>query len=280
MTKRVGQTARRALAPSLFAVALAVSACSSDEPLEAQADRPVESLYNEAMDALEEKSFVTASDLFDEVERQHPYSSWATRAQLMAGYSLYMADRYDEAGAALDRFIQLHPGHRDVAYAYYLKGLTFFERIVDVARDQKVTTEALKALEEVVKRFPETSYARDARLKVDLTLDHLAGKEMAIGRYYLNRDEHLAAINRFKRVIKDYQTTTHVPEALHRLTESYLAIGVVDEARTATAVLGHNFPDTEWYQDSYNLLAGNNIDPEIKPTREEGGWFSSLFDIF
>lgn len=227
-------------------------------------ERPVEALYNEAMDALLEGDFNISTAKFDEVERQHPYSRWATKAQLMAAYSYYQQNRYDDAIGALDRFIQLHPTNRDVAYAYYLKGLSYYEQISDVARDQEMTEKALSTLDELIKRFPTSKYARDAKLKLDLTYDHLAGKEMEIGRFYHNQGHYLAAINRFKSVIDNYQTTTHVPEALHRLTEAYLALGVPEEARKTAAVLGHNFPGSEWYIDSYGIVENKKMRPEAK----------------
>jgi outer membrane protein assembly factor BamD len=238
-----------------FALVMLAGACS-DSKKDVYVDRPVEELYNQAMDKFIDSEYTGAAKDFDEVDRQHPYSVWATKAQLMSAYSLYQSNKYDEATVALDRFIQLHPGNRDAAYAYYLKALCYYIQITDVGRDQKMTEQALKALDEVVRRFPDSKYARDARLKIDLTRDHLAGKEMTIGRYYERQGQYLAAINRFRRVVDTYQTTTHVPEALHRLTESYLALGIVDEARSAAAVLGHNYPGSEWYQDSYALLTG------------------------
>lgn len=217
-------------------------------------ERPVADIYNNAMDLLQNTDFKRAALEFDEVERQHPYSVWATKAQLMAAYAYYQSNRYDDAIIALDRFTQLHPAHHDVAYAYYLKALSYYEQISDVARDQKMTELALNALNEVHRRFPESEFARDAKVKVDLTYDHLAGKEMEIGRYYLVQKHYLAAINRFRTVVDDYETTTHVPEALHRLTEAYLALGVTSEARKTASVLGHNFPGSEWYSDSYDLF--------------------------
>jgi outer membrane protein assembly factor BamD len=217
-------------------------------------ERPPEDLYNQALSEMAAGDNQKAAKTFDEVDRQHPYSSWATQAQLMSAYAYYHDNKYDDAINALDRFIQLHPGNPDAAYAYYLKGLCYYEQIVDVGRDQKTTELALSTLQEVVTRFPTTAYARDARLKVDLARDHLAGKEMEIGRYYLQRGQYLAAINRFRRVIEQYQTTTHVPEALERLTECYLALGVHDEAQAAAAVLGYNFPGNQWYADSYSLV--------------------------
>jgi outer membrane protein assembly factor BamD len=245
--------------------ALSLGACT--EKKKEYIERPVEVLYNDAMDAMATQNYKTATERFDEVERQHPYSTWATRAQLMAAYSHYLENRYDDAIVALDRYIQLHPTSKDVAYAYYLKGLSYYEQISDVARDQKMTELALKTLDELVKRFPNSRYARDAKLKIDLTYDHLAGKEMEIGRYYHRQGHHLAAINRYKIVIDRYQTTTHVPEALHRLTEAYLAIGVTDEARKTAAVLGHNFPGSEWYIDSFELMEQKKVRPgdEAKP---------------
>jgi len=254
-------------------ICLSLVACSSDGDEIEYKERPVEDLYNTAMDELSEGGSKQAAQLFDEVERQHPYSVWATKAQLMSGYAYYKADAYPEAVAALDRFIQLHPGHQDIAYAYYLKALCYYEQISDVARDQKMTKDALETLEEVVKRFPNTQYARDSKLKIDLTKDHLAGKQMAIGRYYLNKEEYVAAINRFRIVVEQYQTTTHAPEALHRLTEAYIALGVVKEAQMAAAVLGHNFPGSEWYKDSFELLQGRNLSPE----RDSGSWLDWIF---
>jgi outer membrane protein assembly factor BamD len=221
-------------------VAATLAACGSTK--ETYVDRSVEDLYNGAMDKLVQHDYRGAAKQFDEVERQHPYSVWATKAELMGAYASYEANKYDDAIGAADRFIQLHPGHHDVAYAYYLKAISYYVQIVDVGRDQRITDKAMKSLDEVVRRFPDSKYARDARLKLDLTRDHLAGKEMDIGRYYLRHGQYAAAINRFRRVVDNYQTTSHVPEALHRLTECYLALGVPDEAQKTAAVLGYNYP--------------------------------------
>jgi outer membrane protein assembly factor BamD len=248
---------------------LALGACADDEK-ETYVEAPVEKLYNDATDAMLNGSYDVASKKFDEVERQHPYSVWATKAQLMSAYALYQKNRYDESLVALDRFIQLHPGNRDAPYAYYLKALNYYEQIADVGRDQRLTDKALKALEEVVRRFPESVYARDARIKIDLTRDHLAGKEMEIGRFYERSGQQVAAINRFRTVIEKFQTTTHVPEALHRLTECYLAVGLREEAQTSAAVLGHNFPGSPWYEASYALLEGENL----TPLEDQGSWIS------
>lgn len=265
--------------PSIIAIValLSLTACSgNDEP--EYVERPVEQLYNEAVDATVVGEYRRAADLFLEVERQHPYSVWATKAQLMSAYSYYLETDYDDAILAIDRFIQLHPGNRDIAYAYYLKALSYYEQIVDVGRDQRSTELALGALEEVVRRFPDSKYARDARLKLDLTYDHLAGKEMEIGRFYQNRGNCIAGINRFRTVVERYQTTTHVPEALHRLAECYTALGIKPEATQTAAVLGYNYPGSEWYVDSYQMLTGEAIrdnDGDGKPDREdEGGFFS------
>ncbi len=238
-----------------LAVVAGLSACTIvDEP--EYIERPVADIYNNALDLLNNTDFKAAAKEFDEVERQHPYSVWATKSQLMAAYAYYQSNRYDDAIIALDRFTQLHPAHRDAAYAYYLKALSYYEQISDVARDQKMTELALASLQEVIKRFPESQFARDAKVKIDLTYDHLAGKEMEIGRFYLSQKYYLAAINRFRIVVDRYETTTHVPEALHRLTEAYLALGITGEARKTAAVLGHNFPGSDWYEDSFQLFEG------------------------
>ena len=244
----------------LTATALIAAACSTGDDGIAYVERPAEEIYTTALDSLEAGDFVEAASQFEEVERQHPYSQWATRSQLMAAFAQYQELNYDEAVIALDRFIRLHPGNEQIDYAYYLKALCYYERISDVARDQRMTELAMQALEDVLRRFPDTEYARDAALKLDLTRDQLAGKEMSIGRYYLDRAHFNAAINRFRRVVDDFQTTSHVPEALHRLTEAYLGLGLLGEAQMTAAVLGHNFPGSDWYEDSYDLLIDRGID--------------------
>ncbi|HEX9446551.1 MAG TPA: outer membrane protein assembly factor BamD [Dongiaceae bacterium] len=253
------------------ACAALIAACSTPEP--DIPDQPAEQLYNSAMDTMEAGEPKTATRLFDEVERQHPYSQWATQAQIMSAYAHYSIDEYDDAIPALDSFIELHPGNRSTAYAYYLRALCYYEQIADVKRDQGNTEQALRALSDVVARFPNTDYARDAALKLDLVRDHLAGKEMEIGRYYLTRDQYLAAINRFRTVVEKYQTTTHVPEALERLVEAYMSLGINDEAQTAGAVLGYNYPGSDWYQDAYNLLRAK----DLKPEKKAGSWMSGIF---
>lgn len=249
-----------------------VAACGSTE--EAYVERPVEELYTTAHNAMLDGNFQTAAKGFDEVERQHPYSTWATRAQIMAAFCYYQANDYDQAVIAARRFVELHPGHEDTSYAYYLIGISYYEQISDVERDQNTTLLALDSLEEVTRRFPGTAYAKDAKLKLDLARDHLAGKDMEIGRFYEKRGQYVAAINRFRRVIERYQTTSHVPEALLRLTESYLSLGLREEAQTAAAVLGYNFPNSAWYRDSYALLEAANLTPE----EAKGSWLSRAFN--
>lgn len=248
-------------------VIFVLAACSSDEAPQ-YVERPVQELYNQALADLNNEEYILAARGFDEVERQHPYSVWSTKAQLMSAFAYYQSNEYDQAILAAERFIELHPGNKDIAYAYYLVAISYYEQITGVERDQKVTRQALAALQNLVRRFPNTEYARDARLKIDLTRDHLAGKEMAVGRYYQTQQYLIGAINRYRLVVEQYQTTTHVPEALHRLTEAYLALGITQEAQTAAAVLGYNFPGSEWYQDSYALLDANYLKPEA----DEDSW--------
>lgn len=243
----------------VLSIAGLVGGCALGTEKKEYVEEPVEDLYNAAIDLMLEEKFSSSTEKFDEVERQHPYSVWATKAQLMAAYAYYQANRYDEAIVALDRFIQLHPANKDISYAYYLKALSYYEQISDVARDQKMTQLALASLRELVNRFPNSKYSRDAKLKLDLTYDHLAGKEMEIGRYYHSQGQYLGAINRFKIVVDKYQTTTHVPEALHRMTEAYYALGLPSEARKTAAVLGHNYPGSEWYIDSYEMMENKKV---------------------
>lgn len=239
---------------------------------------PVEEFYNNGVDALNQGRYATANEQFNAVEQNYPYSSWAVNAQLMGAYSQYLQNRYTDAIGSLDRFIQLHPAHRDIAYAYYLRALCYYEQIADIQRDQKSTQLAMAALQEVVNRFPDSAYARDARLKIDLARDHLAGKEMEIGRWYQAQHLYTAAIGRFQRVVDDYQTTNHVPEALHRLTEIYLVLGLKDEARRTASVLGYNYPGNEWYEDSYNQLLDDGLVHNAETGRkQQPGFFSRNF---
>lgn len=215
--------------------------------------RDVGTLYTAAKKRLDRKEYRLAAALFDEVERQHPYSVWARRAQLMSAFSYYLARDYTASIQSAQRFLSVHPGNRDAPYAYYLISLGYYEQISDVTRDQKITQQALDSLGELTRRYPNSRYAADARLKVDLVRDHLAGKEMEVGRYYERRGQWLAATMRFHKVVEEYQTTTHTPEALMRLTEAYLALGVPEEARKVAAVLGANYPGTQWYARAYKL---------------------------
>lgn len=253
------------------ALVFLLTACGSDEA--AYVERPVEEIYNQAMDKLLSGNAELAAIDFDEVERQHPYSVWARKSQLMAAYSQYEINNYDEAIFTAQRFLQLHPGNRDAPYAYYLIAISYYEQIADIGREQKITGLALDALREVIDRYPDSEYARDARLKMDLARDHLAGKEMEIGRYYLTRGHQGAAINRFRYVVEKYQTTSHVPEALHRLTEAYLSLGVIDEAKNAAAILGYNYPGSEWYLDSYALLTGE----DQRAGEADETWYSRMW---
>jgi outer membrane protein assembly factor BamD len=220
---------------------------------------PVETLYNNGVDALQAKRYTTAIDQFNAVQQNYPFSTWAPTAQLMAAYTQYLQNHYTDALTALDGYIKLHPASRDVPYAYYLRALCYYEQIADISRDQQDTHQAMAALQEVVNRFPGTPYARDARLKIDLCRDHIAGANMEIGRWYENQHMYTAAIGRFQRVVDDYQTTNQVPEALHRLVEIYLILGLKDEAKRTAAVLGYNYPGNRWYADTYDQLRDNGL---------------------
>jgi outer membrane protein assembly factor BamD len=276
-TTSLGSSSRRTAGIMLAGGALALAAgCASNrggvrqQAAPVYIERPVEQLYNAARDALARRNYTEAVAGFEEVDRQHPYSEWARRALLMSAYAQYMQNKYEEAIASCQRFIGLYPGNPSTPYAYYLIAQSYFEQIVDVGRDQRMTELALAALNEVVQRYPASEYARDARLKMDMCRDQLAGKEMEIGRFYLRQDQHLAAIGRFRRVIDFYQTTSHVPEAMHRLVEGWLSIGVVDEATRVGSVLGYNYPGSEWYEASYKLLTDRGITPEAgAPTAEQ-----------
>jgi len=243
---------------------------------------PVDQLYSDGVDQINGNQFDQAVKTFSSLEQTYPYSGYVVNAQLMQGYGEYLRQHYSDAIIVLDRFIQLHPANRDIAYAYYLRTLCYNEQIADIQRDQKGTADAMTALQEVVSRFPDSPYARDARLKIDLARDHLAGKEMEIGRYYESQRLYTAAIGRFQRVVDQYQTTNHVPEALARLTEIYLLLGLTDEARRTAAVLGHNYPGNEWYADSYKQLvdAGQVTaaagDAQAPAKADQGGFFSHL----
>ena len=243
----------------VITASLALSGCSMFSGNRAGTDtayvaRDVESLYAEAKERLDRGDTKTAAALFDEVERQHPYSPWARRAQLMGAFTNYVRRDYDKAIEGAQRFLSIHPGNKDAPYAYYLIALSYYEQISDVERDQSTSLQALTALQELQRRYPNTRYAADARLKVDLVNDHLAGKEMEIGRYYERAGRWLAAQIRFQNVVEKFQTTSHTPEALYRLTETSLQLGLRQEAKKYSAVLGANYPGNEWYERAYELL--------------------------
>jgi outer membrane protein assembly factor BamD len=236
-------------------------------------DGAIAKLYNQGLQDLNDHSYKSAVKNFSEVERQYPYSSWATKSILMQAYANYENGKFDDAINAANRFITLHPGHKDAPYAYYLIALCNYDRIADTKRDQTTTMKALDNLEEIERRFPGTPYAADAAKKVLAARDHLAGKEMEIGRYYYKQGSWLAGINRFKRVVTDFQNSTQTPEALYRLAEGYMALGVVSEAQTAAAVLGHNYPNSQWYKDAYQLVAADGQEP----VENQESWISKTF---
>jgi outer membrane protein assembly factor BamD len=248
----------RAAILSLAALAV-LSGCARGGGGKAQKDQryiaqDVETLYTAARQTLERRNYRLAAAQFDEVERQHPYSVWARRAQLMSSFAYFVSGQYSESIGAAQRFLSLHPGSREAPYAYYMVALSYYNQITGVQKDQKITQQALDALGELVRRYPNTDYAADARLKIDLARDHLAGKEMEVGRFYQTQGLYLAAIIRFRTVVDRYDTTSHTPEALERLVESYLAMGIPEEAVKAAAVLGSNYPDSKWYERSYKLI--------------------------
>jgi outer membrane protein assembly factor BamD len=251
---------RIALVAAAAAVLPLLAGCSTlgiggDDPADTgYVARDAESLYTAAKDRLDRGDVEIAAALFDEVERQHPYSPWARRAQLMSAFSYYVAQDYPKAIESAQRFLQIHPGNKDAPYAYYLIALSYYEQINDVDRDQQITLQALSALQDVQRRYPDTQYASDARVKIDLVNDHLAGKEMEIGRFYERSGSWLAAQIRFQNVVENYDTTSHTPEALFRLTETSLALGVPTEAQKYASVLGANYPGSEWYERAYQLM--------------------------
>lgn len=257
---------------------IGLSACSTLSSKQKQklayVERPAEVIYLEGVDRMDIRDWDRAKLYFQEVERQHPFSKWSRRAMLMQAYANYRSADYEEAISTAQRFISLHPGNESTPYAYYLIAMSYFDQIYDVGRDQATTVQAEAALQQVVRRYPDSDYARDAALKLELTHDHLAGKEMSIGRYYQKQNLQLAAIGRFNTVVKDYETTSQVEEALHRLVESYVTIGIIDQAKLVGSVLGYNHPDSEWYEDSYNLLIdyGVDLNEEITKDYKPGYW--------
>jgi outer membrane protein assembly factor BamD len=273
-----------ALGAALLAAGASGCAGTSRQRDLAYIERPVEVIYSEATRSLDRRVWEQAAIQFDEVQRQHPYSPWAARAMLMAAYARYRrggSEGYEKASASAQEYITLHPGGEGAPYAYYLIAVCHFDQILDVGREQSRAELALTSLNEVIARFPGSEYAKDAELKRDMVRDQLAGKEMEIGRYYLTRAEHLAAINRFKNVIQKYDTTSHAPEALHRLAEAYVSIGLIGQAQAAAAVLGHNYPGSVWYQDTYALMQGQGVQLAERPNAKAGfNMFERIWKIF
>lgn len=272
---------RRGLARALAVALLAANlgACSSNgfdffAKEEVAPDEAADKLYNEGLYLLNSRNDLKgAVKKFEEVDRQHPYSEWARKSLIMSAYANYSAGNYEECVTAAKRYTTLHPGSPDAAYAQYLIAASYYDEIPDITRDQARTEKALASLEEVVRKYPTTEYANNAKEKITFARDQLAGKEMQIGRYYLDRKDYTGAINRFKVVVTRYQTTRHVEEALERLTESYMSLGIVSEAQTAAAVLGHNFPDSPWYKSAYQLVKSGGLEP----TENKGSWISKAF---
>ncbi len=260
--------------------ALSLSACAGNKPRQklAYEERPVEALYNTGYQRLQSKRWMDAVDYFQEVERQHPYSEWARRAILMQVYAYYQNNNYQDAIAAADRFIALFPGNPSASYAFYMKAVCNFEQIVDVGRDQGYAEAALAGLRDVVRRYPGSTYATDARVKIDMVNDQLAGKEMTVGRYYQRANQPLGALNRYKTVINnpDFQRTSHTPEALYRLVEVNFSLGLTEEATRNAAVLGHNFPGSPWYAEAYALLNERGQSLDVKPEGKRESWLQRL----
>jgi outer membrane protein assembly factor BamD len=268
----------RAHVARLLALALVVSslgACSLfGDKEQVLPDEPADKLYNEGLFLLNNKrDYGGAAKKFEEVDRQHPYSEWARKALIMSAFSYYESGKYDESITAAKRYITMHPGSPDAAYAQYLVGASYYDQIPEVSRDQGRTEKAISALEEVMRKYPNSEYATSAKRKIDIARDQIAGKEMLIGRWYQEKKDFTGAINRFKIVVTQYQTTRHVEEALMRLTECYMTLGIVPEAQTAAAVLGHNFPDSPWYKTAYTLVKAGGFEPK----EDSGSWISKAF---
>ena len=263
---------------ALALVALALGACSlfdKDAPI--APDEPADKLYNEGLYLLNtKKDAKAAAKKFEEVDRQHPYSDWARKSLIMQAFAYYQAGAYDDCINTSRRYVTLHPGSPDAAYAQFLIGSSYFDQMPEISRDQERTDKAVQALEEVVRKYPESEYAIAAKRKIEIARDQLAGKEMDIGRQLQKSNNYVGAINRFKVVVTRYQRTRHVEEALLRLTEVYMALGIVEEAQTSAAVLGHNFPDSRWYKDAYDLMQSSGL----QPNENKGSWISQAFKKF
>ncbi|PTQ71379.1 outer membrane protein assembly factor BamD [Celeribacter persicus] len=250
-----------------------LTACGEYAPRENLEGYPAKDIYERAEYEITQKDFDDAAFYFGEVERLYPYSDWAKRALIMQAFSYHRDRDYENARVSAQRFLDFYPADEDAAYAQYLLALSYYDQIDDVGRDQGLTFQALQALRVVIERYPNSEYARSAILKFDLAFDHLAAKEMEIGRYYLKHKHYVAAVNRFRVVVEQFQTTQHTPEALHRLVESYLSLGLTEEAQTAGAILGHNYQSTPWYQDSYKLLTGQGLEPKVF----ENNWLGAIY---
>ena len=257
----------------LLGGATALVGCSSDEPLEPFVEIPAEQSYNAGIAYLQQGDYKSATKKFEEVDQQHPYSEWARKSLIMTTYTNYTRGNFTEAITQAKRYLALYPGSEDAAYAQWMIAQSYFNQMPDITRDQKMTQQAMQAMQELVDRYPDSQYAAEGRKRLDIARDQLAGKEMEVGRYYLARRQYIGAINRFKTVVQDYQTTRHIEEALERLTEAYYAMGIVDEAQTAAAVLGHNYPDSRWYKDAYKLLNTNGLEPR----ENSQSWISKAF---
>jgi outer membrane protein assembly factor BamD len=280
------QTTRRIIvAAALAAVALCASACSlldqynpfgtEKYKMEIVPDTPASKTYNQGLEKLANGGPSEAAKKFTDLGKQYPGSDWARKALLMTTYADYQAGSYTDAETSAERFLKEYPNSPDAAYVTYLRANAYYQQIPDISRDQDTATKAMEAFQNLVKKYPKSEYVEDAKFKIQVTQDQLAGKEMSIGRFYLNRHNYTAAINRFRNVLQYYQTTRHAEEALYRLVEAYLGLGITDEAQTAAAVLGHNFPDSQWYQDAYALLRGKGLSPQ----ENSSSWISKIYHV-
>ena len=258
------------------ALVVTLGACSLFDKDVIAPDEPADKLYNEGLYLLNTKKDAKgAAKKFEEVDRQHPYSEWARKSLIMSAFAYYESQQYEDCINSARRYVTLHPGSPDAAYAQFLIGSSYFDQMPEISRDQGRTEKAVEALDEVVRRYPTSEYAVAAKRKIEVARDQLAGKEMQVGRWHLERREYTGAINRFKVVVTRYQTTRHVEEALLRLTEAYMALGIVDEAQTSAAVLGHNFPESRWYKDAYALMQSRGLEP----SENKGSWISRAFKL-
>lgn len=272
---QIRKMTKLALTSGAVVLTMALTGCASGEKdidltKYVESIDPADKLYNEGLANLEAGRLDEASKKFAAVDRQHPYTEFARKSLVMAAFTNYRKGNYEEAISMAKRYNTLYPTSDESAYAYYIIGLSYFRQIPDVTRDQAASRRAIAAMQEVVDRFPKSEYVEDAKTKIRFARDQLAGKDMQVGRYYLERKEYLGAIKRFRNVVEEYSNTRQVEEALARLTEAYYALGLVSEAQTAAAVLGKNFPDSPWYKDSYKLLQGGGL----QPSENTGSWLS------